>query len=117
MINNNDNCDKNPLDNIQYNSEACYGGQGRAVQNATNFGASGVGIFNGKFNDIIGLRKINPADLSLLIVHNPATTTVDLSINISSTPGNSLSVDANGLYASGGGSVIDSLSPLLLMGG
>lgn len=118
MLVNNDSCSGTPEKNLQYESTSCYDAVGRDLKSALNIGRSGIGVFNGKFNDMIGLRNLDNGDPSMLLTHNVLNRTVDFSVAISATPGNTITLNPDGLYsAGGGGGSVDILSPLLLMGG
>ena len=101
MLTNNDNCGT-PQQNLQYESESCFYAQGRDLKNLTNLGNAGIGVFNGKFNDIAGLRNLNYADASMDISLDAINKVIEFKVNISATPGNSLTLNPDGLFATGG---------------
>jgi len=117
MLVNNDNCGT-PSQNLAYDSVSCYYSNGRDVKNLTNVGNAGVGVFNGKFNDIAGLNTLNYADTSMNISLDAINKVINFNVNISATAGNTITLNPDGLYsAGGGGGTVDVLSPFLLMGG
>ena len=117
MLTNNDNCGT-PAQNLAYESTSCYYGQGRDLKNITNVGLNGIGVYNGKFNDIGGLRTLNYADASMDLSLDVISKVIKFKVNISATAGNTITLNPDGLYsAGGGGGGTDTLSPLLLMGG
>lgn len=117
MLTNNDNCGT-PAQNLAYESTSCYYGQGRDLKNITNVGLAGVGVYEGKFNDMGGLRTLNYADSSMDVSLDVINRLIKFKVNISATAGNTITLNPDGLYsAGGGGGSVDILSPLLLMGG
>jgi hypothetical protein len=104
MLVNNDNCGT-PAQNLAYESTSCFYAQGRDIKNLVNVGTAGIGVFNGKFNDYIGLRNLNYADASMDISLDVVNRLIEFKVNISATAGNTLTLNPDGLYvpASGGG--------------
>ncbi len=104
MLVNNDNCGT-PAQNLAYESTSCFYAQGRDIKNLVNVGTAGIGVFNGKFNDYIGLRNLNYADASMDISLDAINRLIEFKVNISATAGNTLTLNPDGLYvpASGGG--------------
>lgn len=110
MKTNNDNC-STPVNNLIYESTSCFDAMGRDVKNATNLGTTGVGVFAGKFNDMIGLFNFDVGDSSLTVVPNLTNKTIEYTVAISAAPGNGLSLNLDGLFASSsGGSGITDLT-------
>lgn len=110
MKTNNDNC-STPANNLIYDSTSCFDSMGRDIKNATNLGTSGVGVFAGKFNDMIGLFNFDVGDASLTAIINPSNKTIEYAVAISASPGNGLSLNPDGLFASSsGGSGITDLT-------
>ena len=71
-----------------------------------------------KFNDLAGMRNLNYADASMDISLDVINRVINFKVNISATAGNTITLNPDGLYsAGGGGGSVDTLSPLLLMGG
>jgi hypothetical protein len=117
MLVNNDNCGT-PAQNLVYESTSCFYGQGRDIKNITNIGLAGIGVYDGKFNDMGGLRTLNYADASMDVSLDAIAKVIKFKVNISATAGNTITLNPDGLYsAGGGGGGTDTLSPLLLMGG
>jgi hypothetical protein len=117
MLTNNDNCGT-PAQNLAYESTSCFYANGRDLKNIVNTGTAGVGVFNAKFNDMAGLRNLNYADSSMDISLDAVNRIIEFKVNISATPGNTITLNPDGLYsAGGGGGTVDVLSPFLLMGG
>ena len=117
MLTNNDNCGT-PSENLAYESTSCFYANGRDLKNVTNVGIGGIGVFNGKFNDIAGLRNLNYADASMDISLDAVNRLLNFKVNISATAGNTITLNPDGLYsAGGGGGTVDVLNPFLLMGG
>lgn len=117
MLVNNDNCGT-PAQNLAYESTSCYYGQGRDLKNIANVGIAGIGVYEGKFNDVGGFRTLNYADASMDISLDVINKIINFKVNISATAGNTITLNPDGLYsAGGGGGGTDTLSPLLLMGG
>lgn len=102
MLTNNDNCGT-PQQNLVYESESCFYSQGRDLKNLTNLGNAGIGVFNGKFNDIAGLRNLNYADASMDVSLDAINKIIKFKVNISATPGNTITLNPDGLYSAGGG--------------
>lgn len=104
MLVNNDNCGT-PAQNLAYESTSCYYGQGRDIKNITNVGLAGIGVYEGKFNDMGGLRTLNYADASMDVSLDAINRLIQFKVNISATVGNTLTLNPDGLYvpASGGG--------------
>lgn len=104
MLTNNDNCGT-PSQNLAYESTSCYYGQGRDLKNITNVGLAGIGVYEGKFNDMGGLRTLNYADSSMDVSLDAINRLIRFRVNISATVGNTLTLNPDGLYvpASGGG--------------
>lgn len=102
MLTNNDNCGT-PEQNLAYESTSCYYGQGRDLKNITNVGLAGISVYNGKFNDIAGFRTVNYADSSMDISLDVIAKVINFKVNISASPGNSISLNPDGLYSAGGG--------------
>ncbi len=102
MKQNNDNCSTPPFKNLQYDSVSCYDAMGRDIKNATNLG-TGIGIFDGKFNDMIGLRTFSPGDASVVITLDTVNKLILTSVQISASPGNGLSLLPDGLFSTSGG--------------
>lgn len=102
MLTNNNNCGT-PQQNLVYESESCFYAQGRDLKNLTNLGTAGIGVFNGKFNDIAGLRNLNYADASMDISLDAINKIIEFKVNISATPGNTITLNPDGLYSAGGG--------------
>lgn len=102
MLVNNDNCGT-PAQNLDYESTSCFYAQGRDLKNLTNIGVGGVGIFNGKFNDIAGLRNLTYADASMDVSLDAVNRLIEFKVNISATPGNTITLNPDGLYSAGGG--------------
>ena len=117
MLVNNDNCGT-PSQNLAYDSVSCFYSNGRDLKNLANLGNAGVGVFYGKFNDIGGFNTLNYADASMDISLDAINKVIKFKVNISATAGNTITLNPDGLYsAGGGGGSVDTLSPLLLMGG
>ena len=104
MLVNNDNCGT-PAQNLVYESTSCFYGQGRDIKNITNVGLAGIGVYEGKFNDMGGLRTLNYADASMDVSLDAINRLIQFKVNISATVGNTLTLNPDGLYvpASGGG--------------
>jgi hypothetical protein len=102
MLTNNDNCGT-PAQNLAYESTSCFYANGRDLKNVTNVGIGGIGVFNGKFNDIAGLRNLNYADTSMDISLDAINRLLNFKVNISATPGNTLTLNPDGLYVPAGG--------------
>ena len=100
MLTNNDNCGT-PSQNLDYESKSCFYAQGRDLKNIVNAGTSGVGIFNGKFNDMAGLRNLNYADSSMDISLDALNRLIKFKVNISATAGNTIVLNPDGLYSAG----------------
>ena len=116
MLVNNTPCGT-PEQNLDYQSKSCFYGQGFDAKNASNVGVGGIGLFHGKFNDILGFRNLY-SDPSIVVSEDLSNRLVKLQVAISATPGNTITLNPDGLYsAGGGGGSVDILSPLLLMGG
>jgi hypothetical protein len=116
MLVNNTPCGT-PEQNLDYQSKSCFYGQGFDAKNASNVGTTGIGLFHGKFNDILGFRNLD-TDNSMAVNLNLATRVLRFNVEISATPGNTITLNPDGLYsAGGGGGTVDVLSPFLLMGG
>jgi hypothetical protein len=102
MLTNNDNCGT-PQQNLQYESTSCYYAMGRDLKNLVNLGSSGIGVFNGKFNDMAGLRNLNYQDASMDISLDVLNKVIQFKVNISATLGNTITLNPDGLYSAGGG--------------
>lgn len=104
MLTNNDNCGT-PTQNLAYESTSCYYAQGRDLKNITNVGVGGIGIYQGKFNDMGALRNLNYADASMDLSLDVVNKLIKFKVNISATAGNTLTLNPDGLYvpSSGGG--------------
>ena len=102
MLTNNDNCGT-PAQNLAYESTSCYYGQGRDLKNITNVGLAGVGVYEGKFNDMGGLRTLNYADSSMDVSLDVINRLIKFKVNISATVGNTLTLNPDGLYVPAGG--------------
>ena len=102
MLTNNDNCGT-PAQNLAYESTSCFYANGRDLKNVTNIGIGGIGVFNGKFNDIAGLRNLNYADASMDISLDVVNRLINFKVNISATPGNTLTLNPDGLFVPAGG--------------
>jgi hypothetical protein len=113
MLTNNDNCGT-PVNNLVYESESCFYSQGRDIKNILGLGTTGYSLVRGKFNDMVGLYNINNGDPSLAFTLDPVNRVIDMVVPISADPGNTITVQPDGLY---GAPTTDSLNPLLLMGG
>lgn len=117
MLVNNDNCGT-PAQNLAYDSVSCFYSNGRDLKNLANIGNAGFGVFYGKVNDIGGFNTLNYADASMNISLDALNKILNFKVNISATAGNTITLNPDGLYsAGGGGGSVDTLSPLLLMGG
>jgi hypothetical protein len=116
MLTNNDNCGT-PQQNLQYDSVSCYYSNGRDLKNLNNLTTTGYQIFAGKLNDLAWLRTLNNADGSITISMDALNKIIQFAVAISADPGNTITVQPDGLYSAGGGASADTLNPLLLMGG
>lgn len=101
MLTNNTPCGT-PEQNLDYQSKSCFYGQGFDAKNASNVGAAGIGLFHGKFNDILGFRNID-TDNSMAVNLDLAVRVLRLSVEISATAGNTLTLNPDGLYVPSGG--------------
>ena len=84
MLVNNDNCGT-PAQNLVYDSTSCFYGQGRDIKNITNIGLAGIGVYDGKFNDMGGLRTLNYADASMDVSLDAIAKVIKFKVNISAT--------------------------------
>lgn len=101
MLVNNTPCGT-PEQNLDYQSKSCFYGQGFDAKNASNVGTAGIGIFHGKFNDILGFRNLD-TDSSMKVNLNVAARVLKFNVEISATAGNTIVLNPDGLYSSGGG--------------
>ena len=110
MLTNNNNC-STPAQNTVYNSEACFYAQGRSLQNLTNIGVGGIGVFHGKFNDIAGLFNLAAGNASIVLTQDTVNKLINFNVQISASPGNSISLNPDGLFATGGSGTGDVVGP------
>lgn len=102
MLVTNNNCGT-PAENLVYESKSCFYANGRDLKNLANIGTSGTGVFNGKFNDVGGFNNLNYADASMDISLDAVNRLIEFKVNISSTVGNTLTLNPDGLYVPAGG--------------
>ena len=102
MLTNNDNCGT-PQENLNYESESCYYAQGRDIKNVIGVGVGGFPLVRGKFNDMIGLYNLTPADASIAHSYDTVNRLLQTGVQISASPGNTISLNPDGLYSAGGG--------------
>lgn len=119
MINNNDNC-STPPQNLVYESESCFYSQGRDIKNASITNATtGVSMYHGKVNDYLLFRPIYNSDGSLSVTLDTINKLIDILVKISATPGNTITLNPDGLYSAGGGAATSNgfTDDFMLMGG
>lgn len=112
MLVNNTPCGT-PQQNLDYQSKSCFYGQGFDAKNASNVGVGGVGLFHGKFNDILGFRNLS-SDPSIVVSEDLPNRLVKLQVAISAVAGNTIVLQPDGIYSAGGGAGTFSYGTILV---